>query len=695
MRYKATGKSLELLDRANPIKTKYKQKITLELVSFTWTKAVGYIWLNVVIKGELNGKELPVYQIDGKPVELEKVSDFIYRYKAPGDEVREVRVFEVSLTDHEGETKTLRTLIETEPFVYYLTSTIYPINLIEDLETDFKGLSGRMLTSTDLGLKASQYESFKPSIPDKLSGTLAKVLIQHNYYQGATSDVDGLKANIGNLSATLREILRQETLPFEKGAISTIRAITGTLRTILLAYTFYKPEGLLVNTARITGTIDQLPEYFESFINAETPEYDPSDSDGGSNTIIVCDGDIVISDPIVTASTTSALDFENGLVDTVGTTIWTKEGTGNVTSVNKITGTSSFETKALGDSLYTNSNIITGGTTPFTIEFYALIRGGSPDWRSLLSKTSNLGAGEQFFGINALNGNKVLYLRQENAGGLLENTYGTYNVKNNEVNKFTVTYDGAAQRIFINDKLDSVRGLNSGFYTSSDQPFKFFDSLNPSYGSRYRTDGLIDNINIFDGEARVVRDFEEHADKLIVDLSFDGENNSTKIVDNGTEKLTWTVNGNTKLSTDKKFNGFSSLYIGSSVSDYISSNVTDKLFFDKNTDMTIDFLFNKPVDSGSNTSLLQLVNKTVEDQYNRFSFFIRAGSNNLNTCVYANGSTFIDVISNVNLNEDVRYTFLLKKRYKLFIYKQYTGFIYRLCLSVWLWINSIIYRSKR
>ena len=265
MRYKATGKSLELIDKVNPTKTKYKQKIITELVSFTWIKATGYIWLNVVIKGELNGKELPVYQIDGKPVELEKVSDFIYRYKVPSDEVKEVRVFEVSLVDGEGETKTLRAVVETEPFIYYLTSTIYPINLIEDLGTIFKGVTGRMLTSSDLGLKASQYESFT-QLPDRLSGTLAKVLVVHDYYKGASSSIDGLSSSIGNLSATMRELLRQKDLPFEKGAISSINAISGTLRTILIAYTFYKPESLITNTDRITGTIEQLPEYFESFI---------------------------------------------------------------------------------------------------------------------------------------------------------------------------------------------------------------------------------------------------------------------------------------------------------------------------------------------------------------------------------------------------------------------------------------------
>jgi hypothetical protein len=55
----------------------------------------------------------------------------------------------------------------------------------------------------------------------------------------------------------------------------------------------------------------------------------------------------------------------------------------------------------------------------------------------------------------------------------------------------------------------------------------------PNYSSNSNTTfGLIDNINIFDGIATKVRDYDPYEEYLVVDLAFDGENNSTKIVDN-------------------------------------------------------------------------------------------------------------------------------------------------------------------
>lgn len=80
-----------------------------------------------------------------------------------------------------------------------------------------------------------------------------------------------------------------------------------------------------------------------------------------------------------------------------------------------------------------------------------------------------------------------------------------------------------------NDSLDYIFGINESPITMSNYHSFTFDSLVSSFPTYRRgTLGTIDNINIFDGEARVVRDYDEHADKLVVDLAFDSENNSTK-----------------------------------------------------------------------------------------------------------------------------------------------------------------------
>ena len=241
---------------------------------------------------------------------------------------------------------------------------------------------------------------------------------------------------------------------------------------------------------------------------------------------------------IVNASTTSALDFENLYLDKIPTTVWTKQGTtSNLNIVNKIFGTASFETKSLDDSLSTNSTILSGGAVPFTIEFYALIKGltqgGSATgiWQPFLSKNVNVSNGSQVFGIN---NRKVYFDRGSGVGSTLNytNPKGIL-ISNNEINKYTISYDGSAIRIFVNNNLEYVAGTLVGLVNTA-EPFRFFHNLVPSYPAyRVTTTGIIDNINIFNGIATKVREYDEYEENLIVDLAFNGENNSTKIVDNG------------------------------------------------------------------------------------------------------------------------------------------------------------------
>ena len=182
-------------------------------------------------------------------------------------------------------------------------------------------------------------------------------------------------------------------------------------------------------------------------------------------------------DVSVNEHTTSALDFENGLIDKIPTTVWTKEGTADITSVNKIFGQNSFETKALGDSLSTTSNIITGGATPFTIEFYALIS-KQHGWAiagytqaPLFSKNGNSASTNQQVHVNFAIGGKIQLEKQVNTGGGLTST-GNININYNEINKYTLTYDSSALRVFINDKLDSVNGTLYG-WNKTDNPIRF------------------------------------------------------------------------------------------------------------------------------------------------------------------------------------------------------------------------------
>jgi hypothetical protein len=325
---------------------------------------------------------------------------------------------------------------------------------------------------------------------------------------------------------------------------------------------------------------------------------------------------------LVNEYTTSGLDFETGLTDKIPTTIWNKEGTADITSINKIFGNNSFETKALGDSLYTNSNIITGGATPFTIEFYALIKGrhgyAIPP-HPLLTQSKNIGDGEQFLNIGE-NGFTIYNRSPNNTPALPRAITSKTKTNFNEIKKYTLSYDGSALRMFIDDKLEDVIGVSSGWNISS-EPLRFFDIFVPSYSSyRYGTKGLIDNINIHDGIATKVRDYDPYEEYLVVDLAFDGENNSTKIVDNGSLKSNWTVNGNAKISTIQKFDGFSSLYLDGN-DDYIYNNKPFNLGIE-------DFTISCSFISFSNDVKVRSIVRTVSSPNNPYSFYIGIENDN-------------------------------------------------------------------
>lgn len=303
---------------------------------------------------------------------------------------------------------------------------------------------------------------------------------------------------------------------------------------------------------------------------------------------------------IVNEYTTSALDFENGIIDKVGTTVWNKEGTADITSVNKIFGNNSFETKALGDSLYTNSKIITGGSTPFTIEFDVLLRNIN-NTIPLFTSCKSVNDGFQMLGVV---NNLLKYDRGVGVGTLINQT-GKIKLRYNEINKISMIFDGVCIRFFVNGLYDFSIGSLVGYNIDINVPYRFLDYLVPFNNYRLYASGIIDNINIHDGIATKVRDHDPYEDYLVVDLAFDGENNSTKIVDNArlnernevkyndnvlsllhfegiddsniiideTGRI-WNILGSSKIKTDQKIIGSSSCYFNgnSSVS---SSNSSD------------------------------------------------------------------------------------------------------------------------
>lgn len=305
---------------------------------------------------------------------------------------------------------------------------------------------------------------------------------------------------------------------------------------------------------------------------------------------------------IVNNFTTSALNFESGLVDKIGTTTWELKGSAKIQSDNHIFGENSLETKELGDSLHSSSNLITGGTKPYTVEFYTLVRPDQSQMRDLqVSLPLFLKSFTKSSGTVNLQGVLLVNPYESNASTISPFTVRTYwneisdyskfKVRPNEINKFTITYDSAAIRVFVNDKLTNITGSEVGLYNNLASPYAFMQNYNVSSGSGVPTNSvtkaILDNINIHDGVATITSEGELYKESLIVDLSFEGSFNSTKIVDNGTYQKQWTAIGGANLASTSIFpKAYTGLYLNGTNS-YIKTSGIDLDF--GVSDFTISF----------------------------------------------------------------------------------------------------------
>lgn len=510
--------------------------------------------------------------------------------------------------------------IVSKPSYLYLTSSIYPTEVIEKLYTETINLNGRSNTSDDLGIYKFNQDNSRANITS-ITGTLKVALIVYNYFR-TEEDIDKLDVGVSNITAILREVLLNYSIK-EDNLISSVSSISGVLRTVLIAYNFYKIENInstISNLDMIYTSVQNSYEIFikgnndvykypalmnrmlfrattQSLLSEELTELNNHDlvfseaysEVNSKNVIMIFGAKSIPKEPevIVNEYTTAALDFEDGLIDKIPTTIWTAQGTGNVQSVNKIYGKNSFETKVLGDALITNTDTITGNTTPFNIEFYALLKTGTEGYFPLLYKNYSGGMGEQGFFVDTLGYLNYHVYRNQWLG-----ISSSLKIKPNEINKYNITYDGAAIRVLFNNKLELVLGSPYGLENIQHrEPLSFFKQLVPGYESYSKyTTGLIDNINIFNNIAGPTRTINGYEDYLEVDLSFDGENGSTKIIDNGNKKINWSVIGNAGISTNVSLGGYSSLLLDGN-NDYLVTNSTPNDSFNFDSDFTINYKF--------------------------------------------------------------------------------------------------------
>lgn len=351
---------------------------------------------------------------------------------------------------------------------------------------------------------------------------------------------------------------------------------------------------------------------------------------------------------IVSEYTTSALDFENELNDKITKTIWAKEGNANITN-NKIFGDYSFETKALGDSLSTNSKVLSGGNVPFTIDYYLLYKGkATPEnntWDApIFTKYDNADQGN-YLNTNTYN---LSFYKSILAGGSADTenpnlVFGKIKLLPNTINKITMSYDNSAIRIFINDKLDNVIGSNG--LSSNNKQLRFLSRFDDIHSTNKLSSsfGIIDNINIFDGIATKVRDIDPYEENLIVDLAFDGENNSTKIVDNS------------KIASYYNDSIVSILHFKNNINDIIGNNwIPNNVEYGEGV-LGCGALTKGSIscaDNGKNNPAWQM----FYDPIGSLDFYIKRGDSNVNNYIFSYWSSDIRwkiAVSNTELTMDV------------------------------------------
>lgn len=279
MRFKSTNLpkiDLELLDKSNPVRNKYKTKDNFDLISFKYIHEAGYFWLQVEVTGNLEGRLVEVYQIGGKPVNLEKINDLLYRYLDPEDETNESRYFQVDVAIDDTTTKTKQLEISTTPSIYYLSSAIYPLNVIETMRMSGAGVTGRILTSADLGIRSESTDGLSYGISSIL-GTFKISLFTYTYKDSDTLEVDRLQITTSSITGILRELLK--TYNLNDKLTYNITNITGLLKQSLILYTFYAPENMQFTTTAISPVLLTVSNYYESYLNANALDYISDDSE--------------------------------------------------------------------------------------------------------------------------------------------------------------------------------------------------------------------------------------------------------------------------------------------------------------------------------------------------------------------------------------------------------------------------------
>ena len=160
--------------------------------------------------------------------------------------------------------------IVTKPSYYYLTSTIYPLEFLDDLSTSVLNTDGRSSHKDDLGVQRFNQDTTSTSFTD-ISGTL-KVALKVYEYSRTEEDIDKVQGSISSVTGVLRLLLLSSTMKVEN-TLTSFTGISGVLRSALIAYNFYKQESTLSLITALEAIYINVQTSFESYVKGTSTVY--------------------------------------------------------------------------------------------------------------------------------------------------------------------------------------------------------------------------------------------------------------------------------------------------------------------------------------------------------------------------------------------------------------------------------------
>lgn len=329
--------------------------------------------------------------------------------------------------------------------------------------------------------------------------------------------------------------------------------------------------------------------------------------------------------------TSSHLTFNDSPTSDVTGRVWVSNGNSITTISNNPLG-SALSINGTNDYLWTNPGIISGGSTPFSLEFLVNPDAVQPENGSssggasqttggggLLSQNYNTGSGEQLLLWSRYSGQISYSIGSVRGGGDLS-SLGTVNAApRGHWTKVVLSYDGKTMRLFLNGRLEKSVSYPTGWINTGSK-VRLSHGLVEGYDSYKMTfGGKFDEFRIIDGNCIYYKDYHKEDAHLISYLSFDDIPSSTSVFDN--KGLTWAASGLTRTKdvvssttsyTSAYFNGSTTLRnLDTSLFNFETKNFSIKIKVYPLDSSVYMVLFSNGAASSSDLVAITIANNSV------------------------------------------------------------------------------------